>query len=81
MPLRPSQVETLRLVERFDGTVAVWQVAEELHSDNWLAMERLDQLGRTGHLEELPSPSLQGTRMADLSYCLTQLGHEALEEK
>lgn len=76
--LRDSQVETLRLAERFGGTLAVWQVAEEQHSDNWLALEALEDLASSGHLEVLPSPA-QGTRMADSSFRLTQLGREALE--
>lgn len=80
MPLRPSQVETLRLAERFDGTLAVWRLAEELHSDNWAAVERLEELARTRHLKETPLSALQGTRMASTTYRLTQLGHEALEE-
>ena len=78
-PLRASQVETLRLAERFGGRLAVWQVVENLHCrDNWEAVLLLDTLADLGYFERLPSPSAQGTRMADESFSLTQLGKEAL---
>jgi predicted ArsR family transcriptional regulator len=74
MALRPSQVETLRLVAEEQGEcLEALGLAGRLGITPWSAWKRLDRLTRSGHLEVRPYASPQ------FLFYLTQLGKEALE--
>lgn len=82
MPLRPSQVETLRLVgqrERlFDRPMEPWRLAQHLGRTEQSARARLDRLQMTRHVYANLSLDARN-RYYRSSYRLTQLGREALE--
>ncbi|HYH54825.1 MAG TPA: hypothetical protein VD761_11915 [Solirubrobacterales bacterium] len=73
MALRPSQVETLRVVERYKNATRV-EVAFATHCSNGAAGWRLFELARDGFLDARFEP-----RLLRSVYRLTQLGKEALE--
>jgi hypothetical protein len=68
MPLRPTQVETLRVVER-EGGLTAYDLAAITGRPS---RERLEGLRYEGFL-------VSERLGIDESYSLTQLGHEALE--
>jgi hypothetical protein len=68
MPLRPSQVETLKVVSWRPRGVSAYVLAWERNIKVASARADLEDLGQSGHLE----------REGDFFY-LTQLGREALE--
>lgn len=76
MPLRPSQVETLRVVADFPDGVGEWELAKRLGVSLRASLQRLERLARSGHLAIRIFCDETG---AYCLYVLTQLGREALE--
>jgi len=79
--LRDSQVETLRLVDRFEagkGGVRPWRLVSELGITEQSARARLERLRESGHLYPLLDLAANG-HYVRAAFRLTQLGREALE--
>lgn len=76
MPLRPSQVETLRHFDMLEGAATAGEIAARIDRTEYSAEKRIGRLVESGHLSKSPPP-----RYWDMCclYSLTQLGREALE--